>query len=158
MLQVLVYAGAVVVLFVFVIMLIGPAANEPPVMRGLITKTASAAMMVILTAMLAFSLMPQQREMPLIPECAPSEGAECQQFGGVGAFSQSLFMEELVPFELISVLLTIAIIGAIAVARGRTAEETEAIRKKKAAEAAAQAETLAREKAMAAEVAAHGGH
>jgi hypothetical protein len=67
-------------------------------------------------------------------------------------------MEELVPFELISVLLTIAIIGAIAVARGRTAEETEAIRKKKAAEAAAQAETLAREKAMAAEVAAHGGH
>jgi NADH-quinone oxidoreductase subunit J len=134
MLQVLVYAGAVVVLFIFVIMLIGPQADEPAVSRGLVTKTASAAVMLVLTALLAFSLMPQAPARPEIAECTAREGAECQQFGGVGAFAQSLFMEELVPFELISVLLTVAVIGAIAVARGRTAVEIEAIRKKRAAE------------------------
>ena len=158
MLQVLVYAGAVVVLFIFVIMLIGPQSAEPPVLRGLVVKTGATAIMVLFTAILAFSMMPTHRDAPELVPCTVAEGAECQQFGGVGAFSQSLFMDELVPFELISVLLTVAIIGAIGVARGRTAEETETVRRKRSAEAHALAETSAREKALAAEVSAHGGH
>jgi NADH-quinone oxidoreductase subunit J len=157
-LQVLVYAGAVVVLFVFVIMMIGPSIPEPPVMRGMVVKSASVAIVLILTAMLAFSLMPVSR--PLIPlaNCSVAEGAECQQFGGVLAFAQTLFKDELVPFELISVLLTVAIIGAIAVARGRTAAESDAVRKKLELEAAARLAEEARERALSAEVSAHGGH
>jgi NADH-quinone oxidoreductase subunit J len=151
MLQVLVYAGAVVVLFVFVIMLIGPQAAEPAVLRGMIVKTLSAAIMVLFTAMLAFSLMPAQRDAPELAQCTVAEGAECQQFGGVGAFAQSLFMDDLVPFELISVLLTVAVVGAMAVARGRTVEETESVRRKRSEQATALAETTAREKALAAE-------
>jgi NADH-quinone oxidoreductase subunit J len=157
-LQVLVYAGAVVVLFVFVIMMIGPSAPEPPVTRGMITKSASVAVLLLLTALLAFSLMPVSRELLSIAPCAEGEGAECLQFGGVYAFAQSLFGSALVPFELISVLLTVAIIGAIAVARGRSAEETQALRKKQEAATAARAAQEARERAMAAEVSAHGGH
>lgn len=157
-LQILVYAGAVVVLFVFVIMMIGPAAPEPPVMRGILVKTTSVAVLVVLTALLAFSLMPLTKSLEPLPVCAPDQGAECNQFGGVSAFSESLFMSGLVPFELISVLLTVAIIGAIAVARGRTAEETAALRKKLETEAQARAAQEARERAMAAEVSAHGGH
>ena len=157
-LQVLVYAGAVVVLFVFVIMMIGPAAPEPPVTRGMVVKSASVAVTLILTAMLAFSLMPVTRPQIPLANCSVEEGAECEQFGGVLAFAQSLFREELVPFELISVLLTVAIIGAIAVARGRTAAESDAVRKKRELETAARLAEEARERQLSAEVSAHGGH
>jgi NADH-quinone oxidoreductase subunit J len=157
-LQVLVYAGAVVVLFVFVIMMIGPSAPEPPVLRGMIVKTISLGLLVLLTALLAFSLMPVSQELVPLGACGPEQGAECQQFGGVVAFSQALFQSGIVPFELISVLLTIAIIGAIAVARGRSAEETAALRKKRELEDQKLAAQEARERAMAAEVSAHGGH
>jgi len=157
-LQVLVYAGAVVVLFVFVIMMIGPPVPEPPVLRGMVVKTMSVAVLVLLTALLAFSVMPVSQAPISLPGCSDAQGAECDQFGGVAAFSQSLFMSGLVPFELISVLLTVAVIGAIAVARGRTAAETEAVRKKRDAEQQATLAREARERAMAAEVSAHGGH
>ena len=157
-LQVLVYAGAVVVLFVFVIMMIGPSAPEPPVLRGMLVKTVSVGMLVLLTALLAFSLMPVSEPLVPLAMCAPEQGAECNQFGGVAAFSKSLFQSALVPFELISVLLTVAVIGAIAVARGRSAEETAALRKKRAAEEQKRLALEARERAMAAEVSAHGGH
>ena len=157
-LQVLVYAGAVVVLFVFVIMMIGPAVPDPPVMRGLVVKSAAVAVLGILTALLAFSLMPVTRPAISLSACTPAEGAECDQFGGVLAFAVSLFRQELVPFELVSVLLTVAIVGAIAVARGRTAAETDAHRKKRADEAKLQLDREARERALSAEVSAHGGH
>jgi NADH-quinone oxidoreductase subunit J len=157
-LQVLVYAGAVVVLFVFVIMMIGPAAPEPAVMRGMVIKTVSVCVMGLLTALLAFSLMPITRPAISLAACTPAEGAECDQFGGVLAFAVSLFRSDLVPFELVSVLLTVSVIGAIAVARGRTAAETDAVRKKRAAEAKAQLDREARERALSAEVSAHGGH
>lgn len=157
-LQVLVYAGAVVVLFVFVIMMIGPATPEPPVMRGMLVKTVSVAVMLLLTTLLAFSLMPVKRPLLALAACSDAEGPECDQFGGVLAFSKSLFAGGVVPFELVSVLLTVAIIGAIAVARGRTEAESAALAKKlKSQEQARQAQE-ARERAMAAEVSAHGGH
>ncbi|HEX4354932.1 MAG TPA: NADH-quinone oxidoreductase subunit J [Polyangiales bacterium] len=157
-LQVLVYAGAVVVLFVFVIMMIGPSAPEPPVQRGMVMKAGAIAIMIIMTALLAFSLMPETRPLIALGPCTDLEGAECDQFGGVVAFAQSLFRSELVPFELISVLLTVAIVGAIAVARGRTAAETAALRRRLESDAAARLATEARERALSAEVSAHGGH
>src|SRR5262249_5025188 len=52
-LQLLVYAGAVVVLFVFVIMMIGPAAPDPTTTRGLVVKAMAASLMAIVT--LAFT-------------------------------------------------------------------------------------------------------
>jgi NADH-quinone oxidoreductase subunit J len=154
-LQVLVYAGAVVVLFVFVIMMIGPAAPEPPVMRGMVVKSASVAVVIVLTALLAFSLMPVTRPPISLASCTVSEGAECAQFGGVLAFAISLFRTELVPFELISVLLTIAIVGAIAVARGRSAAEGVAMRNKREVATQLGLEREARERALS-EAAAHG--
>jgi NADH-quinone oxidoreductase subunit J len=158
-LQVLVYAGAVVVLFVFVIMLIGPASVEPAEERGMVVKAGSVALMGIVTAILAFSLVPTEiLDVAPIFGCTPAQGAECSQFGGVGAFAQSLFMDALVPFELISVLLTVAIVGAIAVARGRSTEETDAVRKKRELSApTSDSEQAAPAVALATEAPAHGG-
>lgn len=170
-LQILVYAGAVVVLFVFVIMMIGPAADEPPVQRGMLVKTGSIAVMFLVTALLASPLLSVSAPLLTVSSCTAAEGAECEQFGGVTAFSKALFGASFVPFELISVLLTVAIIGAIAVARGRTVAESQALQVKlqhrdeqqaKLAEqthpVAAHPETVAaRESVVPAGAPAHGG-
>ena len=130
-LQVLVYAGAVVVLFVFVIMLIGPGSTSRATTRGLVTRTAAAAIMAVVTLAFAAALAVQAPQRTLIEGCGPTEGAECGQFGGVGGFSAELFRAGVVPFELISILLTVAIVGAIAVARGRSAQEIAVARRRR---------------------------
>jgi NADH-quinone oxidoreductase subunit J len=156
-LQVLVYAGAVVVLFVFVIMLLGPGVNDPPTSRGLVARTVAAALMGLLTLGLASALVPLEPERATIEACANGQ-PECQQFGGVDGFSEDLYVAGAVPFELISILLTVAIVGAIAVARGRSAEEARAAERAKAERDAAAAARSKRERELSAQVAASGGH
>jgi len=136
-LQVLVYAGAVVVLFVFVIMLIGASVPEQATTRGLVVKSVAASLMAILTLGIASVVIGVAPDRPIIEGCDPTQGAECGQFGGVTGFAQHLFDTAVVPFEIVSILLTVAIIGAIAVARGRTPREVEQARKRAAAKAAA---------------------
>jgi NADH-quinone oxidoreductase subunit J len=156
-LQLLVYAGAVVVLFVFVIMLLGPGVTDPPTSRGLVARTVAAALMGLLTLGLASALAPLKPERAEIASCEHGE-PECKQFGGVDGFSQDLYVAGAVPFELISILLTVAIVGAIAVARGRSAEEGRAAARAKAEREAAATAKSKRERELSAEVAASGGH
>jgi NADH-quinone oxidoreductase subunit J len=138
-LQLLVYAGAVVVLFVFVIMMIGPGVTDTPTTRGLVSKTAATALMAILTCALAAAVGGAAPVRTLVEGCGDGAGSDCADFGSVVAFSRELYMQDLVPFELISVLLTVAIVGAIAVARGRSVEEAAAIKSRAQARAAAEA-------------------
>ena len=110
--QLIVYAGAIVVLFLFVIMLLGPSASTPHDRRGIVTRTLGGGLFGLLglgaiwgvvrasTGHMAMSL----------PEPA---------FGGIDAFGSVLFADALVPFELSSALLMVAVVGAIAVAKGR---------------------------------------
>lgn len=125
--QLLVYAGAVVVLFVFVIMLIGPSAmTERRDDRGLLLRTAVAALMVMVGGGVAFGVAGTQADYVDIDQCA--EGvAECGQFGGVQALSEAIYQQAAVPFELVGVLLLVAIIAAVAVARGHTPHEKRAL-------------------------------
>ncbi|RLB54937.1 MAG: NADH-quinone oxidoreductase subunit J [Deltaproteobacteria bacterium] len=155
--QLIVYAGAVVVLFVFVIMLLGPESTTPAgEFRGLMTRTASAAIAAIVTGGMAFSLV--RTSMPYVNIHQCPEGAECGQFGGVVGLGSELYSNSVVPFELISVLLTVAIVGSIAIARGRTQAEAKEVRERRAARAAGDADQAAREAKLTAEVSAHGGH
>lgn len=112
--QLIVYAGAIVVLFIFVIMLLGPDATPPHDKRGEIVRTAGALLFGG-AGIGAMSLI--VRTAPPIPKgqlllAPPSD------FGSVEAFGRILFTDALVPFELSSALLMVAIIGAVAVARG----------------------------------------
>lgn len=155
-LQLIVYAGAVVVLFIFVIMLIGPVEIPSGETRGLIGKAFALAMMAILTAMVSLTLLDITPDKQ--PMTCPPGSPDCDLFGGVQGLGHELFQQGVVPFELISILLTVAIVGAIAVARGRSAKEAEA-HKRQLDEAQARAtEELRRERQLSAEVSAHGGH
>jgi NADH-quinone oxidoreductase subunit J len=116
--QLIVYAGAVVVLFIFTIMYIGPEPQSDSAPRLSFVKLFSIAGMVVLTGSIAYYLSDYKPAVASTPAC-PEGLAECGQFGGVEAFSATLFRDGVVPFELISILLTVAVVGAIMVARGR---------------------------------------
>lgn len=124
-LQLLVYAGAVVVLFVFVIMMIGPdAAPQVRDTHGMLARAVSFGVMVALAGIVAFTVAEiDLGERPAAELCAPAEGAECGQFGGLKAFGRELYTDAVVPFELVGVLMLVGVVGAVAVARGRTRQE-----------------------------------
>jgi len=109
-LQLLVYAGAVVVLFVFVIMLIGPAAEVGPIQGHLVSRTLSIALTIVVV--LAISTTVAYFEAPW--------GAVPDDFGTVEGLGMAIYKQALVPFEVISITLLVAIIGAIAIARSPT--------------------------------------
>lgn len=108
--QLIVYAGAVVVLFLFVIMLIGPAATPPRDGRGIVIRAIAAV---------AVSMFTLQTVLVLSKKAVGHVPVAQQGFGSVDAFGQLLFTDWLVPFETSSFLLMVAIIGAVAVARGK---------------------------------------
>ncbi len=126
--QLLVYAGAVVVLFVFVIMLIGPGALDvKPDQRGLMVKLLGGATIVMVAGAIAAQVGHAVGVFPSLPGCPDGTSAgECGQFGGVDALANAIYVGAAIPFELVSVLLLVAIVGAIAVARGHTDSEKKA--------------------------------
>jgi NADH-quinone oxidoreductase subunit J len=118
--QLIVYAGAIVVLFLFVIMLLGPAASTPNDRRGLAVRIFGGGLFGLAglasITLVAEAARAMHRVLPMpIPD--PS-------FGGIEAFGSVLFSDTLVPFEVSSGLLMVAVVGAIAVARGRQGSHT----------------------------------
>jgi NADH-quinone oxidoreductase subunit J len=55
----------------------------------------------------------------LTPKAEMMKDTVPSDFGGIDAFGRILFNQALVPFELSSALLMVAVVGAIAVARGK---------------------------------------
>ncbi len=151
-LQLLVYAGAVVVLFIFVIMLIGPSATTPPSERGLVTRALSFSAFVLFTCVVTFAVFEYRIPREKIPSCAPD--GPCEPFGGVGALGRAMYQDGVVPFELAGVLLLVAVIGAVAIARGRTAKEALAFQQRRKAER----EAALQEEAKEPQLVADGGH
>ncbi len=120
--QLLVYAGAVVVLFVFVIMLIGPGAEPPHRQRAVVSRTLSLTLMTIVTTTLAFSISDVAADWVTAPAA----------FGTVEGVGNALYKEALVPFEIVSITLLVAIVGAVAIARRSTKREIAAKRGREA--------------------------
>lgn len=125
--QLIVYAGAIVVLFVFVIMLIGPGAMEHRTdMRGWVVKTVGAGLVMLVAGAITFAVGEASGETVALTVCDGTDPA-CRDFGGVEALSEAIYQNAAVPFELVSLLLLVAIVAAMATARGRTAEQKDEI-------------------------------
>jgi NADH-quinone oxidoreductase subunit J len=112
--QLIVYAGAVVVLFVFVIMLLGPDAGdgESTVGRARLARYGAGAFFVAL-ALGAAHLVSSSGLTPTRFKIARAGHGSVE---GIGTF---LFGSAVIPFELATALLIVAVVGAIAVARGK---------------------------------------
>jgi NADH-quinone oxidoreductase subunit J len=118
--QLIVYAGAIVVLFLFVIMLLGPSASTPSDHRGRIPRVIGAS---LFGAAGLGSIALLITSAPKVEGAKPLLANVVGDFGSIDAFGRVLFTQGLLPFELSSALLMVAIVGAVAVARGRGKHE-----------------------------------
>jgi len=115
-LQVLVYAGAIMTLFVFVIMVLNRDEAEPWAWSGVFTKIVGVFALVYLVTKVGYHLFAVA---PAHPEGPPVE------FGTVAQVGEILFTDYLFVFEAVSVLLLISVVAAVVVARQRHGEFTE---------------------------------
>ena len=112
--QLIVYAGAVVVLFVFVIMLLGPDA------RGRAASTSTSAWSRAVAGVLAAALALGAVGLSVVATVEPTAFQAVEpSYGSVAVVGGWLYSGGLVPFELTTALLIVAVVGAVAVARGR---------------------------------------
>jgi NADH-quinone oxidoreductase subunit J len=106
--QIIVYAGAVMVLFLFVIALFGPA-RELARTRLRFQSWLSVLFVIALLALIWAMLQGIQYRQP--------EQTDLSVFGTVQSIAVGLFTTYLYPFELTSILLLVAAIGAIYLSR-----------------------------------------
>jgi len=107
--QLIVYAGAIMVLFVFVIMLLNAGAEDT---RG-IGSRAKYFGLPLLIAFLGLLSFVIQATLPKMPSVAFGSFTA----GGPLQVGRLLFTDYLLPFEVVSVLILIALIGAIVLGR-----------------------------------------
>jgi NADH-quinone oxidoreductase subunit J len=108
--QVIVYAGAIMVLVVFVIMLLNVEQEERRRTKLRFLVPAAIFLAAVLIAEVSFVLVSVQ-ESPVNPTLAPTN------IGLTSSIGSALFTKYLLPFEITSILLLMAIVGAMTLAR-----------------------------------------
>jgi len=111
--QVIVYAGAIMVLVIFVIMLLNVEHSEPRRRRLKFLVPLAVAMAAVLVAETAFILYSVQASDLKLP-------GNISDVGLTHSIGEGLFTRYLLPFEITSVLLLMAIVGAMSLARRTT--------------------------------------
>ncbi|HSH09546.1 MAG TPA: NADH-quinone oxidoreductase subunit J [Oceanipulchritudo sp.] len=106
-LQVLVYAGAIVVLFLFIIMLIDPKKSPPPHLIRFLASLAAFTLLVFAGYFLVFG----GGSGPFAQIAVESPASLSRTFG------VALFTRYLLPFQITGFMLLIAMVGVIVVSR-----------------------------------------
>jgi NADH-quinone oxidoreductase subunit J len=118
--QVIVYAGAIMVLFMFVIMLLNLGHDYQSDLKG----GAWAVLAFVTAGLLAGVIARQLRigEAGLDTASLPGAlaiDAALQEQGAIGVIAFPLFQDYVVPFEITGILLLVAVVGAIVLAKRR---------------------------------------
>jgi len=118
--QLLVYAGAIMVLYLFVIMLINPREGDLTDEGGATERAFAAGVALLIFSLLSFAIShSQQVERLDSAESIPALAAVPDSHGSVASFGLELFHNHLLVFELTSVLILVGIIGAVHLAMRR---------------------------------------
>ncbi|HEY4217569.1 MAG TPA: NADH-quinone oxidoreductase subunit J [Gemmatimonadaceae bacterium] len=116
--QVLVYAGAIMVVFLFVIMLLNLGQGVANDMRNLGWKlTAGLVSLAILAEIFALT---KAKTAAVLTLPAGFTAQQVDQTGAIAPIAGPLFHEYLLAFEVTSVLLLAAVIGAVMLGKERT--------------------------------------
>src|SRR5512142_2215249 len=105
--QVTVYAGAIMVLFLFVIMLLGVDRMRHPEPRVRFHVPLAVLLTAALLVVLGYTLASQGSAL------GPGKALDPSSFGTPAALATGLFSAYLLPFEITSLLLLVAMIGAV---------------------------------------------
>lgn len=117
--QVLVYAGAIMVLFLFVIMLLNLGRPGPGDIKGLWGKLIAMIGGVALVLLVVYGVLNKALTPTTLLLPPGTVAGEVEVQGAVRAVARPLFQGYLVPFEITSVLLLAAIVGAVVLAKRR---------------------------------------
>jgi NADH-quinone oxidoreductase subunit J len=112
--QVIVYAGAIVILFLFVIMLLGVDRKEariPENLRSLVPVGVAAGVVVVVELLVLVRVHYWATGTTAATEAVNGPGENVQKLG------QSIFTGYLLPFEMTSALLVIAVVAAVVLVR-----------------------------------------
>ena len=112
--QIIVYAGAIMVLFLFVIMLLNLGHDYQRDLKGGAFAVLSFATIGGVAGLLATRLGGAGAE---AGAGGAAIDAAIQEHGAVGAIADSLYTEYVVPFEITGILLLVAIVGALVLAK-----------------------------------------
>ena len=123
MIQIIVYAGAIMVLFLFVVMLLNAPHEdtEEDLERGI--RPPSSGRVKAFGALLAVLLVVELVWVVVASRRAPIAFAG-QAVSSVAAIGRSLFTDYAFPFEVTSVLILVALVGAVVLARRESGERT----------------------------------
>jgi len=146
--QILVYAGAIMVLFIFVVMILNREEITPIAWRGLVTRglgvLAGIYLVVVFARVVSVGIAAQPASLT-------------ETFGTVGSIGDLLFRDFLYPFEAISLLLLVAVVGGVVISRSHKKE----VAAEQAAERRRMVERMVREgggeELAAADAHGHGG-
>jgi len=117
--QLIVYAGAIVVLFLFVIMLLGPSASPEHDDQGRFGRYGGAGAFAVASLAWIWMFL-KARDIHRAPPTP--------EFGTIDALGKVIFSDGMVPFELSSALLMVAVVGAVAIARGKHTSNVVAVK------------------------------
>ena len=115
--QVIVYAGAIMVLFLFVIMLLNLGHDYQKDLKGGVFAILSFAVVGLMAGLLARGI--GGAEGLVEGPGGAAIDAALREHGVVGAIAQPLYTDYVVPFEITGILLLVAIVGAIVLAKRR---------------------------------------
>jgi NADH-quinone oxidoreductase subunit J len=104
--QVIVYAGAILVLFLFVLMLLNVPEEERETESRPIQRVLGGAAILLFTILLVALL--SSRGLPKGAPAGPSDATS----GAIAPIAKAVFAEQLLAFEALSVLLLAALVGA----------------------------------------------
>ncbi|MCC9166727.1 NADH-quinone oxidoreductase subunit J family protein [Pontibacter harenae] len=112
--NIIVYAGAIMVLFLFVIMFLNLGKNERDVKTSTLTKIAGTIAGGLLFVVMIAALKDAA--------IAPAVGPFNSQIGMVESLGKVLFTQYLLPFELASILFLVAMVGAVMLGKKEAGE------------------------------------
>ncbi len=115
--QIIVYAGAIMVLFLFVIMLLNLGHDYKRDIRGGLAILLGFGVTGGIGGLLASRVMPEGTTLLTSYPAEVSIDTEIAEKGIIGIIAEPLFNEYLVAFEFTGVLLFVAIVGALALAK-----------------------------------------
>ncbi len=123
--QIIVYAGAIVVLFLFVIMFLGVDRRDPVRVEPLVGQRAFAAVGVLITVAGLITLMARSHWVSGAISVSSGGTALATGQGNVKQLGTAVFTTYLFAFEATAALLIIAVVGAVLLARRERVVENE---------------------------------
>ena len=116
--QIIVYSGAILMLFVFVIALLN--SGIAPILLGRdrvpVAPAAAAALAAVSFVATAIAAVHAPAIVPLATHSPLGVVGRANVFGSIGDFGQALFLSRLLPFEITALILMVAVVGVVLLA------------------------------------------